>query len=360
MAADPSWVPGEFLVFVNPDSRQIAVAATGQAVHLVWSQASTLYHAKRVEGAWQAPVRIAAGEQPSLTSSIDGTLFCAYSHWFLGNREIHVTTWDGARWSLPQLVSHTTGESSDPAICVGVDGKLHLVWADNTPGYSTVYYALRQSSAWVNAPVPHGNGSRPAIAANSQEVFVAWQSRLAGSESGSFDILAASRREGEWSLPDIVSDTPTVHSVLPHIAANSDGRCHLVWQEERGGLFVIRHSDRWPNGWSTPVDVSDPIRDARLAHALPNGLGLFQFVWSEGALIKHRVRPGEPQGAWWSPETACETCDSLSELVAAISGANGELHLVFSRYANGAGRQFHYTRRKAIERKKVLLPLVSG
>ncbi len=32
------------------------------------------------------------------------------------------------------------------------------------------------------------------------------------------------------------------------------------------------------------------------ALVLANQSGLFQFVWSEGAVLKHRVRPGEPQG----------------------------------------------------------------
>ena len=358
MAADPNWFPAEVLAFVDPDSRQIAVAATGQAVHLVWSRASTLFHAVRANGAWQAPVKVAAGEQPSLAVSADGTLVCACANWFLGNREIYVTKWNGSTWALPQLVSRTTGESSDPAICVGVDGRVHLVWADTTPGYSTIYYAVRESTTWVNAPVPNGKGSRPSVAANGKEVFVAWQSRLASSESGAYAVLAASRSDGEWTLPDIVSDAPALHAVFPHIAANSDSRCHLVWQEERDDLFVIRHCDRWPNGWSTPEDVSDPATDARLAFAAPNRLGLFQFLWSEGPLIRHRVRPGEPQSAWWSSEVACETCEALSELAAAISSPNGDLHVVFSRHVDGAGRQFYYTQRKAVERKKVLLPLV--
>ncbi len=360
MAADPNWSPAETLSFVDPNSRQIALAATGQGVHLVWSQASTLFHARRVEGVWQAPLKIAAGEQPSLAASVDGKLVCAYVNWFLGNREIYITIWNDTAWSLPQLASRTTGESSDPAACASADGRIHLTWADNTPGYSTIYYAVHESVGWKNAPIPNGKGSRPTIAVSGGEVFVAWQARLASSDSGTYDVLAASKGDEEWTLPDIVSDTPASHSVLPHIAVNPDGHCHLVWQEERDGLFVIRQSDRWPNGWTAPVDISNPGADARLAFTVPSRLGLFQFVWSEGAQIKHRVRPGAPQGAWWSPEVACDTCSGLSELVAAIFSTGGELHVVFGRYVSGIKRQFYYMQRRAVEPKKVLLPLISG
>ncbi len=360
MATDPNWSPDEALAFISSDSRQIAVAATAQGVHLVWSQASTLFHTWRVHGAWQKPIKVATGEQPTVAASADGMLVCAYANWFLGNREIYVTTWDGATWSLPQLASRTSGESSDAAICMGPDGKVHLIWADTTPGYSTIYYAVRETAAWRNMPIPHGQGSRPTIAANDKMVSVAWQGRLAGSDSGSYDILAASLRDGEWSLPDIVSDTPTVHSILPHIALNAEGHCHLVWQEARSGLFVIRQSDRWPNGWTEPVDVSDPTADARLAFTAPNSKGMFQFLWAEGALIKHRVRHGAPQGVWWPPEVACVTHTSLSELAGVISPTDDILHTVFCTYANGAGRQFYHVQRRTVDQKKVLLPFIAS
>lgn len=360
MAADPNWSPAEVLAFVKPDGRQIAVAVTGQGVHLVWTEASTLFHTWRANGVWQEPAKVATGEEPTLAAWIDGKLVCAYANWFLGNREIYVATWNGATWSLPQLASRTSGESSHPAICAGPDGKIHLVWADSTPGYSTIYYAVRESSAWKNAPIPNGKGSRPAIAVNSKEVIVAWQSRLASSESGSYDILAASLRDKEWTLPDIVSDTPALHSILPHIAANAEGHCHLVWQEARDGLFVIRQSDRWPNGWSAPIDASDPTVDARLAFTAPNRIGLFQFLWSEGAHVKHRARSGAPQGAWWPSEVACEARIALSELAAVISPEDGLLHTVFCTYANGSGRLFYYTQRKAMERKKIFLPVIAN
>jgi hypothetical protein len=148
-----------------------------------------------------------------------------------------------------------------------------------------------------------------------------------------------------------------MHSVLPNIAANATDRCHLVWQEERGELYVIRHSDLWPNGWETPFDVSDPASDARLGHVVANQLGLFQFVWAECGRLKHRVRAGEPQGSWWEPEIACEECAGLDELTTAIS-SSGDLHVVFSRWTNGGDPQFFYMKRKALERKKVFVPIV--
>ncbi|MCU0509416.1 MAG: hypothetical protein MUC34_13690 [Anaerolineae bacterium] len=356
MAVDPNWLPVEELPFVPPNSEQIALATGGGVLHLVWAQAKIIYHARRVEGAWSAPVKVAAGEQPSLAVTPDGAAYCAHANWFIGNREIYVTAFRNNKWGLPALVSRTTGHSSDPALHAGADGKLRLVWADTTPGDSVIYYAQHDGQQWPNAPLPNGKGSRPSVAASADATHVVWQDRLASSAVGAFDVLASLRSNGgEWALPHMVSDTRDLHSMLPQVAVSAAGACHAVWQEERDGLFVIRHAERWPEGWTEPADVSDPLFDARLARILPNRWGQMQVLWAEGNLLKHRVR-GE-KGRWLPAEVACEECVGLSELAATISD-KGELHAVFTRYTNG-DRHTYYAKRKAIDRQKVFLPIVT-
>ncbi len=357
MAADPNWTPVETLTFAPSGSQQMAIAVIGDVVHLVWVQAKTLYHARRLSGVWQPAVKVAGGEQPVLAAAPDGALYCAYANWFLGNRDIYLSVWTNDKWSLSQVVSETSGHSVDPALAIGPDGVVHLAWGDSTPGYSVIYHGVRDARGWTYGPIPNGRGSRPSIAVNAGGVYVAWQDRPASSAAGAYEAVAAVKRGAEWTLPAVVSDTPELHSVLPRIAVNASDRCHLAWQEERDGLYVLRHADLWPNGWADPVDVSDPTADARLAAILPNKLGHFQLIWSEGPVLKHRVRPGEPQGAWWEPEIACEDCAGASELAAAIS-ATGELHVVFSRWPNGGERQIYYLRRKALERHKIFLPAI--
>ncbi len=359
MPVDPNWSPVEDLTFVPPDSEGIAVAASLGVVHLVWAQSKIIYHSRRRDGAWSAPAKVAAGEQPALAPTPDGALHCAYANWFLGNRDVYVTALRDDKWSLPVLVSRTTGESFDPAICAGTDGRLRIVWADTTPGESVIYAAHFDGQNWPYAPVPNGKGSRPTVAADGATVHVAWQDRLASSETGAYDALASKQvNGGEWGLPHMVSDTRDAHSMLPRVAVNGQGQCHLVWQEEREGLYVIRHATLWtePEGWSEPVDVSDPAFDARLAFIMPNRWGDFQVVWSEGNNLKHRVRGGALNGRWKATEAACEECAGLGELSAAI-GDKGELHAVFTRYTNGERHTF-YVRRKAIEQQKVFLPMV--
>jgi hypothetical protein len=281
-----------------------------------------------------------------------------YANWFLGNRDIYLSTWLDDRWSLSQIISRTTGESSDPAICVAPDGRVHVAWADTTPGYSTIYLGIQYAGGWSYAPAPNGKGSQPSVAANADGVFLAWQDRPASSATGAYEVLATSYRGSEWSLPVMVSDSREVHSLLPCVAANATDRCHLVWQEERGEVYVIRQSDLWLNGWEAPFDVSAPSVDARLGRVIANQLGMFHFMWSEGGVLLHRIRSGEPQGSWWDAETACDDCSGLQEMAAAIS-TTGELHVIFSRWTDGGDARCFYICRKALERKKVFVPIAS-
>lgn len=359
MATDPSWSASRRIQTAAPDCQEPALAATSDAVHAVWVSDKTLYHAHWTNGQWQTPVRFASGEQPALAAGTDGSLYCAFAHWFLGNCEIYMARWDGASWSLPQLVSRTSGVSANPTLCVAPDGSTHVAWADTTPGPTTIYHARSLGEAWESMPIPNGTGSRPALAvAPTGELYAAWQDRLAETEC--FEIMAATYHDGAWSVPEIISDNPAHHSLSPALAINPHGTCHLVWQEERSGKYVVRHVERLPGGWSLPTDISAPGNDARLPHIVAAPKGFLQALWCEGPILKHRARAPEHRALWWAEEVACDNCASVSALAAAITPATGELHAVWSAYVDADHRQLYHASRTPVIRHTVFIPIVSG
>ncbi|MGQ9841912.1 MAG: hypothetical protein ACUVR4_15695 [Anaerolineae bacterium] len=361
MSAETPWSTASRIPNTPPDSHEPALAATADALHAVWVSNKALYHARFTEGRWGEPLRFANGEQPSLAAGPGGTLHCVFSHQFLGNSEIYYVRWDGIQWSLPQQVSRTGGASFNPALGIAQDGSSHIAWADTTPGESTIYYARPQGLAWAGAPLPNAPGGRPTIAvAPSGEIVVAWQSRVrAPDETDYFEILAAVRREGAWSLPEVVSDVPDRHSISPALAINPQGSWHLIWQEARGSTYVIRHAERLPGGWSAPADISAPGCDARLPRLAAAPQGFFQAVWVEGTILKHRGRPAEPRALWWGEEVACAACPGISGLATAISPATGELHVVWSAYEDSDQRWLYHASRKPLIRHTVFIPIVS-
>lgn len=355
MMADTAWSTNRPVLDTPADGYQPTVAVVADNLHAVWKQDRALWHAWLTENGWSTPIKVAIGEHPALAVTPDGVLHCVFANWLLGNAEIYHARWSGTSWSLPEVVSRTSGVSMYPGVAADADGVLHAAWADTTSGRAAIYYGRWEDGGWENAPIPNGPGTRPSIAVTTEgDVMVAWQNRLL--DTGRFDVFSASLIENRWSLPDNVSDSAQRHSICPQLATNQAGACHLVWQEECDGAFRIRHADRRPNGWSAPAVVSPGEADCRAVRIAANQQGLMQVVWAEGQTLKHRARPGEYEAAWLAEEIASETCAGLAEVATAIS-PTGDLQVLWSGYAQNEARQLFHLRRQGIFKHKVFLPL---
>jgi hypothetical protein len=357
MTPDSHWT-GILLVPTGPgDCREPAVTVAGEVLHAVWTQGSNLYHAYLAGGSWSVVNRVATGSQAALAAAPDGGVHCLFSAQMLGNVEIYHTTWKEAKWALPEVVSRTSGVSLSPALAIGEDGSLHAAWSDTTPGYATIYYGRCVEAGWTSGPIPNGSGSHPVIAVDPVgQIYVAWQSRSPATDR--FEVFCAQNTQGAWSLPADVSANNQTHAIYPSLAITAQSICHLVWQEDRGGLFCIRHADRYPNGWSENCDLTQSDADCRLPHVCTNRQGYPQAVWAEGQVVTHRVRPPERNADWWQVESACDPSGAVSALAAAISG-KGVMHLVWAAYAEGETRRLQHAHREPVFKPAVFMPMVS-
>ncbi len=360
-SSERPWSAAVPLSFARAGSAEPVMLVVGETLHLVFVANKTLYHARlslTAAAEWQPPVQFASGESPALAATPDGKLYCAFTNWFLGNCEVYCAAWDGQKWALPQVVSRTSGVSTAPVLAAGPDGSLHAVWADTTPGRSTIYYGHKGDIAWTSGPIPGAAGSHPALAvAPDGELLVAWQDRLG--EAGAFEVFCASRKAGAWDVPQIISDAPQRHSLYPKLACNSRGNCHIVWQEQAGQTYVIRCAERLSAGWAPPADLSDPGMDCRLARIMPRSAEIFQAVWACGSALRHRARPAEARAFWWQAETAQSDCEGVSDLAAAID-ASGVTHLVWSAYDPAGQRQLYHARRDPVRMQGIFIPIVIG
>jgi hypothetical protein len=354
MTFDRFWSPSELVPGLPADSYQPSLAILGNELHLVWSSNDVLYYSARSAEGWSSPVPVAAGEQPALVATASGELHCLFAHPFIGNWEIYHVWLEGERWSLPEPVSRTPGASTQPAAAAGADGTLHAVWADTTPGESVIYYGSRSGSYWSSEPIPSGRGCQPAIAITAEgDVCSAWQDRVTRTQA--FDIFASVLHQDQWSLPDMVSDTASAHSLNPSLATNKQGGIHLIWLEEEASLFAVRHADRRVNGWSEPTRVSAGSQDCRQARIVANPQGFLQIVWLEGNTLHHRVRPPEADATWWVPQTAEGNYRELSDL-SIVGSPAGELQVVWSGFDDTGTRSLYWAKRDPIFKPVVSTP----
>ncbi len=354
MPTPTPWSASELISVAPSDSRGPAATLVGEVLHLFWTKDKVIYHATRTADAWSDPVRVAAGEQPSVVATPDGRLHCLFAHDFAEDYDIFYTCRESTGWSLPEPISRTSGDSLQPALAVAADGMLHATWTDTTPGYATTYHGQYHPVAWSNAPIPNGRGSAPSIAtAPNGDLFIAWQDR--NLDTGRYEIFCAIRRGAKWSLPYVISNNPNCHSLQPKLSTNVQGDCHAVWQEEAGGIYRVRHAGWFNGGWTKPVDVSSAEADCRGARIAAIRQGLHEVIWVEGQGLKHRVRPADRDTTWWAGEIAPGSYAGLTDLALAIS-RGGRVHVVSCQVEAGV-RRLYYTQREPLFKHTVFVPV---
>ncbi len=254
-----------------------AVAMTQQgSIHIVWEQDGGLWYRNWRNGAWSTIEQVAAeGETPTLAADPYGEIvYLAWGQEFGGNYEIFSRKWDSVNgWSASHNVSSNDGGSSSPDLAVGRDGKVHLIWADTTPGASVLYHAISaDGESWpVALPIPNAKGGEPAIAIDADGVLqVAWQYRASFAEN--LRIWTTSYENGAWQSPLALTDGAR-QAFAPDMAANS-GRVALAWQE---GSDVKLASLR-TNGWQVAVTQNGEDPAVTLA-----GNGGLEWAWETNA-----------------------------------------------------------------------------
>jgi len=242
----------------QPNAGHPVIVFTSDGIgHAVWDADGRLYYASRSSaGAWSSPQFIAYGFAPHMVADRSNVLHVTYVNLFMGNYEIYYIARRGGSWSLPINMSYTTGYSAQPRLALTPDQRLHAVWMDNTPGYWTTYYGTYDGTFWSNRPVPSGRGQAPAIAAAADgTIYLTWQDRVARDESslGDFDIFLCELRNGIWSPPFDISDSPNVDSLGADVAATADGQAHIVWVD---GEWQVLYSYGRQAAWTWPRIIS--------------------------------------------------------------------------------------------------------
>jgi len=153
MDGGKTWDPAQRLTWTSlycggPD---IAIDSNN-AVHVVWHDyrvgAPEIYYKRSPDGGttWSAAQRLTwiSGDSYGTALAIDSnmTIHLVWQDNTSGNFEINYKNSPdgGSTWSAAQRLTGNEGHSQDPAIVVDSGGTIHVVWSDNTPGNSEIYY----------------------------------------------------------------------------------------------------------------------------------------------------------------------------------------------------------------------------
>lgn len=170
----------------------------------------------------------------------------------------------GKTFSEPVDISDTPTESSEPQLAIGNNSSLHVVWIDALPkpGGPDVFYSVSTDAGktWSKredvSNTPGGISSNPAINVGSDSrVHIAWVDTSSGEDKP--DIFYVSKSVKSWGeVQDLSKDSG--YSALPHISCGPNGKLYIVWTDNSKKVSgdILCLIEQKPGLFGKPVNIS--------------------------------------------------------------------------------------------------------
>jgi len=172
-------------------------------------------------------------------------------------------SWSGTfGWSAPITVSESLTGCVTPAIAVGSDDYVHIVWGQYiSDDEQYVYYAglphhitpakVFTEAVGVSTEAPTYLYPRVAIRGDS-EVHVVWHGKRATDITDQIWYAVSENKGNSWSSPIKISREPTRQALAPDIALDEKTE-HVVWQGKEGAIYQVMYSRGFPYAIYLPV-----------------------------------------------------------------------------------------------------------
>ncbi len=155
----------------------------------------------------------------------------------------------GATFTAPKNLSNNTGTSFAPQIAMDASGNINVVWKDDTPGNSEIFFN-RSTDGGATFSTPKnlsnntGFSSDPQVAVDSSsDINVVWEDDT----PGNFDIFFSRSTDGGATFSTLENlSNNTGESFFPQIAMDASGDINVVWRDNTPGsldIFFSRSTD---------------------------------------------------------------------------------------------------------------------
>lgn len=336
-------------------ARPVTVVGVDGSVHVVWEEEDRLFHTVRTDGVWSSPQEVATGQQAAAVLDASGALHLTFANEFAEKFNVYYAVWRAGEWSLPRLVSRTTGMSVYPSIALDGHGVPHIAWADRTPGYFIIYHGWLDRT-WLYEPLTDARGIAPVLVhdAHNGVMHIAWQAQVIDSES--YEVFHTQGTTYQWVAPENISASPAQSASAVAMACDEQGTTHLVWQSQDESRSQIFYSGGGVGHWTVPEAISgDGVAAADPAVVVTHGNQL-SAVWREDNIMIYRRRSGA-DGAW-RPSKPLVVNDGGLEKLSLAAAVDGSFHLTWSAWAESAERDVFHSTGEPVFAHQVFVPSV--
>jgi len=260
---------------------------------------------------------------------------------------------EGIQWETPVQISDTDGNSGGPRLVVDPLNRVHLVyydWIDLVSHPPYLQYAQKPLNQDWSDPVfiqdesrpslPGTYGGEPAMVVGSDgAVHLVWENYryfdLGGSDY--VDVLTYLKRDmnGNWSSFEVVPsqmDWPAASQ--PDIGMGPDGSVHVVYQDWLGPGHgkTIQHIVRKPTGvWTSTYQVTPAEGDYTLPMLAVDAVGTAHLIYTENYTDHYEFYYAHTVtgGLWTAPVNMGFSPTPWNSVEQLTSGANGTIHLAW-------------------------------
>jgi hypothetical protein len=172
--------------------------------------------------------------------AVDGSnIYVVWADNTPGNSEIYFkrSVDGGVTWKTAQRLTKTAGISQHPA--VGVDGvKIYLAWSDNTPGNPEIYFkrSVDAGSVWKadqRLSEEYGASYFPAMGMDGGNIYLVWANDPLTRLGPEIHLKRSIDRGLTWKMDRRLTKTGCN---LPAIAVD-DSNIYVVWEHDFDELY---------------------------------------------------------------------------------------------------------------------------
>jgi len=213
-----------------------------------------------------------------------------------------------ADWSPARRITWTSGWSEYPAIAVDSLGNPHVVWDDETTGYSEIYYkgSPDGGSSWTTAKKLSSTTAgcyRPDIAAGpSGALHVVWYDYA----TGEYEIYYRKSTNGgiTWTATKRLTWTSR-GAEYPALAVDSSGNPNVAWTEYILGNYEIyyKKSTDFGTQWTTAKRLTWTAESSDEPALAVDSSGNPHVIWYDKTPGNYELyyRKSTDGGSAWTP-----------------------------------------------------------
>jgi len=192
----------------------------------------------------------------------------------------------GQSWSGLERLTWNSGNSQSPSIATTSGGGIHMVWYDDSPGNSEIFYkkSTDGGSTWTGLKRltwNSGYSTGPSIAAGSGGVVhVAWSDYSV--PLGEIFYKRSTDSGGTWTGLQRLTWNSGI-SWPPSVAVDSGNKVHIIWGDRTPGNFEIFYKSSTDGGqtWTGLQRLTWNSGDSRSQSIASDISGGIHVVWRD-------------------------------------------------------------------------------